>query len=252
MDRENLRHGILACTEAYKGTTGDPKAEVLLRDNARAIFYKKFDDPDGYNEIEISIAGTNDLYDIVEGAKRCYRKPKKHGIKVHRGFYRHALKLRRALANRIENNDIVTIYGHSLGGISAQILSLDLAEKCLCVTVITYGAPKGFKRSFKLPENVTWIEVATQHDLIPRYPLCNRFNRWKMEDLNYKQYFQFKLMRQEDSWWKHVWRLLRILWSSKGYMELVYSLHQYHSLKHYLSFFDEDVTKEEILGEDNG
>lgn len=162
------------CRWAYDLATDVP-SEIIERGNGQAVLIP----PSRHdNTCRIGIAGTNDIEDIAQAAQFCGRRNR------HLGFYVHSLRLKKALEKRIPLGCELILSGHSLGGVTAMNLSLDMAPYCKRINVYSFGAPKAFRKPFRLPSNVRWTIVVNDMDLVQDYPILKRFDWDKMVDLN--------------------------------------------------------------------
>lgn len=188
-----------------------------------------------HRHVSVMIAGTNDLEDLAQAAFICEKENQ------HRGFYLHTLRIKKAIERRIRPGDAVTITGHSLGGVCAQFLSLDIANKVRRVRVFSIGAPKGFRKPVYLPGNVEWYLWENDLDAIPEYPLTKPFDWGLMEEYNpynFRRYILINGDRGEPrgKWTKFLDLLRPSLRSFSPRFTFDETVKMYHSLAHYETF----------------
>lgn len=223
-----------ACRNAYDLKTRSPDDIVIERESGQAIisFRKLASLSKESRLVDVKIAGTNDIQDLGHAAMICNRGDR------HAGFYLHSLRLKKAIEKYIRPKDVVYLYGHSLGGVCAQFLSLDL--KARNVIVHSIGAPKGFRKPFELPLGVYWNLWDNDLDMIPEYPLTKPFSWQKMlamnpYNINYTTIPNGDRGEPRGKWRKIVDILRPSLRSLSPRFTLDDTIAQYHSLDHYES-----------------
>lgn len=177
MNIEFIQSQLKHCHWAYHPEHAEVPVEVITRHNAQAIYYRTRY-AGNINILNVAIAGTNEIRDLVNAAYFCGKNNR------HKGFYYHSLRIKKALERIIQPNDHVVITGHSLGGVAAQFISLDMWDWCKSIKVISFGAPKGFRKPFPLPPRVHWTIIRGHYDLIPDFPFFKPFNWLTMMEKN--------------------------------------------------------------------
>jgi hypothetical protein len=230
----SFTQAISWCKLAYTDEINHFDLDRVVRDNAKGFVYREAQ----LNQVTIGVAGTNDIDDLINAAQFCGTGNR------HRGFYLHSLRMKKALEALIGPRDTVTICGHSLGGVVGQYLSLDMARHCKAIQVISFGAPKGFRKPFSLPKNVSWRIVTNDLDMIPDYPILVRYNWPKFFEMNLPIKFN-------DEHWKTMGltlnndpsrpllfsqRVTKILLESRSFAPITNmyrTIHKYHSINNY-------------------
>lgn len=236
MDQLPLMFVLDHCRYAYDSWHPRDEHTVVERDSSSAVVTID-SDYDGTRLVKIMIAGTNDLEDLYHAAWICEKENR------HRGFYLYSLRLIKALQRFVRWSDIVHIYGHSLGGVCAQYLSLSLAEKVRAVNVYSVGAPKGFRYPIDLPVNSAWILWENDLDAIPEYPLTKPFDWGLMKTMNSFNFHRHILVNGDrgeprGKWRKFAELLSPSLRSLSPRFTLDETVRNYHSLDHYYTFVD--------------
>lgn len=231
---------ILSRCQAAYDLTWDSPHEIIQRGNAQALFARN------KNLVHIFIAGTNDVRDVIQAAKTCGRRNR------HLGFYTHSLRLKKAIEKRIGKRDTVSITGHSLGGVTAQFLSLDLAGYCHNILVHSVAAPKGFRTPFHLPPSVRWNIYTNDLDMIPDYPLTKSFDWRSMQSQNAATLSIIQLTNNKlGKPYSFLQRMMKVLGPSwlhgKPFTEGYERVAKYHSLKHYMRLCNAKEEREESL-----
>ena len=228
MERFELRYAIRMSRLAYEmdDTVND---ELIVRNSSAAIVSKLFHPMD--HQV-VAIAGTNDIEDLSQAAMICGERNR------HRGFYLHSLRIKKAIEYRISAKSSVTFIGHSLGGVCAQYLSIDLHRHVQSIQVLSIGAPKGWQRPFVLPENVRWTLWDNDLDLIPEYPLTKPFDWNHMRRLNGGRIKYYHIINGERGTPRGKWRkIVDILRPSFRSLSPRFTfddtVRRYHSLNHY-------------------
>ena len=222
------------CRDAYDLRTRSSNDIVIERESGQAILsFREFKALSSTSRlVDVKIAGTNDILDLGHAAMICNQGDR------HAGFYLHSLRLKKAIERHIRPTDIVYLYGHSLGGVCAQFLSLDIKARNIVVNSI--GAPKGFRKPFDLPLGVYWNLWENDLDMIPEYPLTKPFSWQKMLAINPYNIHHTTIPNgdrgEPRGKWRKIVDILRpSLRSLSPRFTLDDTIAKYHALDHYES-----------------
>lgn len=140
--------------------------------------------------VEIAIRGTSNLDDALVDLDAASTFDQKLGFRIHSGFAFLAAEIIEAIKNEyltetILKNYSFKLYGHSLGGAVAAIVSMHLHQDgAMIKNVITFGAPRFTtnegSRKYQLLNQVTY-RVVRCDDVIPFLPPPNFFG-WSKEN----------------------------------------------------------------------
>lgn len=180
--RERRRqHAARQCFLAY----GETAKGAIDSDGCRAII-SEFE-----GRILVAITGTRTLRDWMLFN---FRTNKVGGLRkgafTHSGFTQHAKNLLSSVSSQemellVESGKSVIICGHSLGGASATVCAVYLADLGVKVeALITYGCPRVGNRKFRdlVHSSVDEVErhVATL-DVVPMFPTINYWHTFGLQ-----------------------------------------------------------------------
>jgi hypothetical protein len=106
----------------------------------------------------------------------------RHDLDGHQGFFKIAHRLYGKIKENIDKNDILKIYGHSLGGALATIIAYCLAYEGYNINVlITVGSPRVFRKgNVVTPENSfneiinNYYRLMNEEDIVTFLPLHSK------------------------------------------------------------------------------
>lgn len=238
MFQSDVELAIDYCHNAYNALDNPyVRGEVIERGNALALVQSY----SAYHTV--SIAGTNDIEDLGQAASVCGKGA------YHPGFYAHSLRIKRAIQKHLKDKPkhTVWLYGHSLGGVCAQYLSLDLAQYAESIKVVSIGAPKGFREYLSLPANVSWIIIENDLDAVVDYPLSKPFDWDEFIDYNdHVERFVYSDRSRRRRWYEKYYELLKpSIRSFSPRFTLDDTIRRFHSLSYYEELIRGKKTVEE-------
>lgn len=162
-----------------------PRKQTLFGEAVSVVLLKLNDQT---KSVDLAVRGTVNLEDVLQDLKAQAVFDEDLGFRVHSGF--RALsqeileRLRKELSDDVFNTYSFRLYGHSMGGSIASILSMYLHQKGTKVdVVVTFGAPRFTTnegtRKYQVLNQVTH-RIVRCDDVVPFMPPPNFFG-WSNE-----------------------------------------------------------------------
>jgi pimeloyl-ACP methyl ester carboxylesterase len=163
-----------------------PREQSLFRDSTSVVLLHV---DDRSKSVQIAIRGTENLDDAIFDLKANAVLDEELGIRLHSGFRTLSREIlqhlkKHNLSNAVLNSYSFSLYGHSLGGAIASIMSMYLHQSGSKVTaVVTFGAPRFTTnegaRKYQVLNQVTH-RIVRCDDAVPFMPPPNFFG-WSNE-----------------------------------------------------------------------